>query len=62
MTYNLRQWRHFFKMRCGKPAHPQLRAVTIPMLIAFKEEIPIIFDDFTVHYDGKINEFHATQE
>ncbi len=48
VTYNLRQWRHFFKMRCSKYAHPQLRAVTIPMLMEFKYRIPIIFDDFEI--------------
>ena len=61
ITYNLRQWRHFFKMRCGKQAHPQLRAVTIPMLEEFRNQIPIIFDDFEVHFDEKKNEFYATQ-
>jgi len=48
VTYNLRQWRHFFKMRCSKYAHPQLRAVTIPMLESFKDDIPVIFDDFEI--------------
>lgn len=45
VTYNLRQWRHFFTMRCDKPTHPQLRAITLPMLEEFKKKIPVIFDD-----------------
>lgn len=46
ITYNLRQWRHFFKLRAqNKRAHPQLREITIPMLKEFKEIIPVVFDD-----------------
>lgn len=48
VTYNLRQWRHFFSERCSKFAHPQLRSVTLPMLKGFKTKIPIIFDDFEI--------------
>jgi len=45
VTMNLREWRHFFKLRTASRAHPQMREITIPMLNKFKEEIPIIFDD-----------------
>ncbi len=45
VTYNLREWRHFFKLRCSKRAHPQMREITIPMLQEFQKRIPIIFDD-----------------
>lgn len=45
MTANLREWRHFFKLRCAKAAHPQMREVAVPLLEAFKERIPVIFDD-----------------
>lgn len=45
VTFNLREWRHFFKLRCSKNAHPQMRQITIPLLRAFQERIPIIFDD-----------------
>lgn len=45
VTYNLREWRHFFKLRCAKAAHPQMREVTIPLLEEFKKRIPILFDD-----------------
>ena len=47
VKYNLRQWRHFFKMRCAKAAHPQMREVVIPLFHEFQEKIPIIFDDIT---------------
>jgi thymidylate synthase (FAD) len=45
MTCNLREWRHFFKLRCAKAAHPQMREVTIPLLKEFTQKIPVIFDD-----------------
>lgn len=45
MTANLREWRHFFKLRCDKAAHPQMREVAIPLLNKFKDLIPVVFDD-----------------
>lgn len=45
VTYNLREWRHFFKLRCSKRAHPQMREVTLPLLGVFKQKIPVVFDD-----------------
>jgi len=45
MTGNLRNWRHFFLMRTTKETHPDLKRVTIPMLAAFQERIPILYDD-----------------
>ncbi|MCD6255299.1 MAG: FAD-dependent thymidylate synthase [Deltaproteobacteria bacterium] len=45
ITMNLREWRHFFKLRTSKRAHPQMREVATSLLQAFKEKIPVIFDD-----------------
>jgi thymidylate synthase (FAD) len=45
MTANLREWRHVFKLRCSKAAHPQIRELTLSCLDGFKQEIPILFDD-----------------
>ena len=45
VTMNLREWRHFFKLRTSPAAHPQMREVAIPLLEAFKHVIPIVFDD-----------------
>lgn len=47
MTTNLREWRHFFKLRTPDSAHPQMREVARPLLNEFKASIPIIFDDIT---------------
>ena len=48
MTMNLREWRHFFKLRCSPKAHPQMREIAIPLLNEFQKLIPVIFDDITV--------------
>jgi thymidylate synthase (FAD) len=45
VTMNLREWRHFFKLHTALDAHPQMREITIPMLLEFQKRIPIIFDD-----------------
>jgi thymidylate synthase (FAD) len=45
---NLREWRHFFKLRTPTAAHPQMRELTIPLLKEFQSKIPIIFDDITI--------------
>ncbi len=48
MTANLREWRHFFKLRCSKAAHPQMREVACMLLDMCKKEIPVIFDDIVI--------------
>ncbi len=45
ITMNLRSWRHFFKLRCDKSAHPQIREVAKPILSKFIELIPEVFED-----------------
>ena len=45
MTANLREWRHFFKLRTAPAAPPQMREVTIPLLRRMQELIPVVFDD-----------------
>lgn len=51
MTANLREWRHFFKLRAANTtgkAHPQMLEVTIPLLEELKQLIPVVFDDIKV--------------
>jgi len=48
MTANLREWRHFFKLRTSPAAHPQMREVAIPLLRMMRESIPVVFDDLEV--------------
>ncbi len=45
MSANLREWRHIFKMRCQKAAHPSVRQIMLQVLNEFKKQIPVIFDD-----------------
>ena len=37
-TANLREWRHFLKLRTAQAAHPQMRELTIPLLKELKEK------------------------
>ena len=48
MTCNLREWRHFFKLRTSKAAHPQMCEVTLPLLQELKTLIPVVFDDIVL--------------
>ena len=48
MTANIREWRHFFKLRTSLAAHPQMREVAIPLLKECQEKIPVLFDDIEV--------------
>lgn len=45
VSMNLREWRHFFKLRTSIKAHPQMREVVCGLLDEFKKRIPVIFDD-----------------
>lgn len=44
-TMNLREWRHFFKLRCAPAAHPAMRELSVPLLREFKEMLPVLFED-----------------
>lgn len=48
VTMNLREWRHFFKLRTSERAHPQMREIALLILNALKKEVPVIFDDIEV--------------
>ncbi|GHU52061.1 thymidylate synthase [Clostridia bacterium] len=45
VTMNLREWRHFFKLRTAPAAHPQMREITIPLLDELRKRLPVIFDN-----------------
>jgi thymidylate synthase (FAD) len=45
MTANLREWRHFFELRCDQAAHPDMRKLAQQLLIEVHRQIPVIFDD-----------------
>lgn len=54
VTFNLREWRHFFKLRCSSNAHPQMRQVTIPLLKLFQTKLPALFKN--ISYDANFPE------
>ena len=48
MTANIREWRHFLKLRAADAtgaAHPQMKEVAVPLLNELKSLIPVVFDD-----------------
>lgn len=47
VTMNIREWRHFFKIRTSTAAHPQIREIACVMLDGFKERVPVLFDDIS---------------
>lgn len=45
MTANLREWRHFLRLRTSTAAHPQMREVACMLLEKMKAKVPVVFDD-----------------
>ena len=45
VTGNYREWRHFFKLRTDKAAHPHIRLLAQETLEDLKYRIPVVFDD-----------------
>lgn len=45
MTTNVREWRHFLKLRTSKAAHPQMREIAIMLLNMLVEISPELFGD-----------------
>jgi thymidylate synthase (FAD) len=54
VTYNMREWRHFFRLRCDAAAHPQMRQVAIPLLLYFQKQLPSLYND--IKYDQSFPE------
>ena len=44
ITMNLREWRHFFRLRTSSAAHPQMQEVAGMILDEFRVKIPVLFD------------------
>lgn len=45
MTANVREWRHFLKLRTSQAAHPQMRQLANQLLAICQLNIPVLFDD-----------------
>lgn len=48
MTANLRELRHFIKLRGSAAAHPDIRILAKDLLRQLKEQIPVVFDDLEI--------------
>ena len=48
MTANLREWRHFLKLRTSPRAHPQMRQVALKICAILQENLPVIFSDIVI--------------
>lgn len=53
MTANIREWRHFLKLRCSMAAHPQMREVALMLLQMFYDEMPVLFGDIYGEVHGE---------
>lgn len=45
VTMNLREWRHFFRLRADSRAHPQMQEIAKMILNLFQQCIPVLFED-----------------
>lgn len=45
MTANIREWRHFLRLRTSAAAHPQIREVAVPLLHELQSRLPVLFND-----------------
>ena len=52
-TYNLNEWRHWFFLRTGHRAHPEIRFLAVKLLREAQKRIPECFNDFEISEDGK---------
>lgn len=52
MTANLREWRHFLRLRMDRSAHPQMREIACKLYDQLAEMVPVVFEDLAgVRYD-----------
>lgn len=45
ITANMREWRHIFRLRTSKAAHPQMREIMVPLLKQCQNLCPPFFSD-----------------
>lgn len=48
MTANLREWRHFIKLRSAPAAHPDMRRVARMLYDLLSVRYPVFFEDIEV--------------
>ena len=47
MTANMREWRHFLKLRTSVGAHPQIRQLSLDLLNKLLERANVLFSDLS---------------
>ena len=55
-TMNLREWRHFFRMRCDKHAQLEIRLLALQLLDEMYNKIPVVFNDLYDEYKEEIKD------
>lgn len=48
ITANMREWRHFLRLRTAPAAHPDMREVAKMLLAEMQTRYPAFFEDFEV--------------
>ena len=51
VTMDIREWRHFFRLRSSLRAHPQMREISDALLDKFAEEFPLFFKDIKEEFE-----------
>ena len=49
-TANLREWRHFFELRCHRTAQRDIRSLALSLLCRMFEKYPVFFEDLVDKY------------
>ena len=49
-TANIREWRHFFELRCDKTAQNDIRMLALGLLCQMFEKYPVFFEDLVGKY------------
>ena len=49
-TANLREWRHFFELRCHRTAQRDIRSLALSLLCKMFEQYPVFFEDMVDKY------------
>lgn len=49
-TANLREWRHFFELRCDRTAQKDIRMLALELLCQMFEKYPVFFEDLVNKY------------
>ena len=49
-TANLREWRHFFELRCHRTAQRDIRSLALSLLCQMYKQYPVFFEDMADKY------------